>query len=726
MNGNRRLSGRTRGVASVALVVLGAALLLGGVVAYYLRTEILNEDAFADRAVVALNDDRVRKVVSREIVVNLIDRGSTDLVAARPLLESVVDAVIGSAPFKKVFRQAAVQTNRVFFTREQRNALFDLSDATQLVRFALRSVSPKLARQLPKDIEGNLLALRRRDFAGKTLAVADDVRLFGVVLPLLSLVLFAAALAIAPDRRVAVLRIGIAVGTSAALLAAALLVMRARVLAGVIGEDEVTDEEVRGAVAGLLDAFLADLVAGALLLALAGLVVGAAAVALDPEDVEQPAVRLRHLIARPPRTRWRRALRGVGALVLGVLIVLSPGLALELAAIAAGAFLIFFGTSELLLLLQRGGVSVAEGRRSRRRAFAVAAAAGSVCVAVVVALVLVITNDAGPKAQATAAPARSGTCNGSVSLCELRLNEVVFAGTHNSFSAADSPGWFISNQRRTIPRQLRDGIRLFLIDPHWGVEDNQGRVRTDFQAEHRDRNKVVKSLPPNVLKAAERLAGRLGAGDADGKRDVWLCHTACEIGATRMADSLEEIRKFLDANRGEVVILFIEPYVPPAKIAEVFERAGLDRYVVPLERDKPLPTLGSLVRRNKRVIVLTEKDADGTVPWYLDGFSFVQDTPLGAEKIGQLSCTLERGDADSPFLMLNHWADLFPPRLEANRPFQRERFILSRAHRCARERGLPVSLIAVDHYDQGRFLEAVDALNAERIRAVRQRQRVGG
>ena len=726
MIGNRRFSDRTRGVASVALVVLGAVLLLGGVVAYYLRTEILDEDAFADRTVVALGDDRVRKVVSREIVVNLIDRGSTDLVAARPLLESVVDAVIGSAPFKKLFRQAAVETNRVFFKRERRNALFDLSDATQVVHFALRSVSPDLARQIPKDIDANLVTLRRREFAGKTLAIADDVRLLGVVLPLLSLVLFAAALVLAPDRRVAVLRIGIAVGTSAALLAAALLVIRSRVLAGVIGEGEVTDEELRGAVAGLLDAFLADLVAGALLLALAGLIVGAAALALDPEDVEEPAVRLRHVITRRPRTRWRRAMRGVSALVLGVLIVLSPRLALELAAIAGGAFLVFFGTSELLMLLQRRGVTPAEGRRHRRRAFAVAAAAGSVCVAVVVALVLVLTDDEGPQAQATATPTSARTCNGSASLCELRLNEVVFAGTHNSFSAADSPGWYIANQRRTIPRQLRDGIRLFLIDAHWGVEDDEGRVRTDFHAEHRNRNKVVKSLPPNVLKAGERLAGRLGAGDADGKRDVWLCHTACEIGATRMVDSLEEFREFLENNRGEVVILFIEPYVAPAEIEKVFKRAGLDRYVATLERDEPLPTLGSLVRRNKRVIVLTEKDADGTVPWYLDGFSFVQDTPLGAEKTSQLSCRLERGDADSPFLMLNHWADLFPPRLEANRPFQRERFVLSRAHRCARERGLPVSLIAVDHYEQGRLLAAVDALNAERIRALRQRQRVGG
>jgi hypothetical protein len=65
-------------------------------------------------------------------------------------------------------------------------------------------------------------------------------------------------------------------------------------------------------------------------------------------------------------------------------------------------------------------------------------------------------------------------------------------------------------------------------------------------------------------------------------------------------------------------------------------------------------------------------------------------------------------------LMLNHWADLFPPRLEANRPFQTKRFILDRARRCARERGLPVNLIAVDHYDQGDLIDAVKTLNDDR------------
>ncbi len=114
------------------------------------------------------------------------------------------------------------------------------------------------------------------------------------------------------------------------------------------------------------------------------------------------------------------------------------------------------------------------------------------------------------------------------------------------------------------------------------------------------------------------------------------------------------------------------------------------------------------------MIVFTEKDADGTVPWYLDGFSFVQDTPLGATTIKELSCRRERGDADSPLLMLNNWADVFPPRLRANRPFQTKQFLLKRAHACERKRGMPVNMIAVDFYDQGDVVEAVKVLNEER------------
>ncbi|MQA72779.1 MAG: hypothetical protein GEU88_00220 [Solirubrobacterales bacterium] len=73
--------------------------------------------------------------------------------------------------------------------------------------------------------------------------------------------------------------------------------------------------------------------------------------------------------------------------------------------------------------------------------------------------------------------------------------------------------------------------------------------------------------------------------------------------------------------------------------------------------------------------------------------------------------------------MLNQWADVFPPRAGANPPFQTRRAIIDRAHQCARRRGLPVDLIAVDYYDQGELVGAVAKLNRERIRAARRQTR---
>ena len=96
-----------RGAVSIALIVVSTVLAVAGGVMLYARQEIIDEKAFVDRASESLERDEVREVVSREIVVQLIDRGSTNLISARPVLESVVDFVVASQPFRRVFRRAA-------------------------------------------------------------------------------------------------------------------------------------------------------------------------------------------------------------------------------------------------------------------------------------------------------------------------------------------------------------------------------------------------------------------------------------------------------------------------------------------------------------------------------------------------------------------------------------------------------------------------------------------
>ena len=113
----------------------------------------------------------------------------------------------------------------------------------------------------------------------------------------------------------------------------------------------------------------------------------------------------------------------------------------------------------------------------------------------------------------------------------------------------------------------------------------------------------------------------------------------------------------------------------------------------------------------KRVIVFTEREPDGRYAWNHDGFSWIQDTPLGATAPGQLRCARERGDADSPLFMVNHWIDRFPPS-----PSRNERvgnaFLKRQIDRCERARGQLPNLVAVDFYERTGVVDIVRRVNA--------------
>ena len=84
---------------------------------------------------------------------------------------------------------------------------------------------------------------------------------------------------------------------------------------------------------------------------------------------------------------------------------------------------------------------------------------------------------------------------------------------------------------------------------------------------------------------------------------------------------------------------------------------------------------------------------------------------LGARNAKQLVCGLNRGSADSPLLLINHWIDGFPPS-----PSRNERVggsVLERqVERCERERRQLPNLIAVDFYERTRVLAVARRLNA--------------
>lgn len=349
--------------------------------------------------------------------------------------------------------------------------------------------------------------------------------------------------------------------------------------------------------------------------------------------------------------------------------------------------------------------SAAYRRATRRRWFTVAG--GTVAAVIVIAVVLVIAiGDGDEEAQGAIDPDEISSCNGSPKLCDRRLNEVTFPGTHNSMSAADTPGWLFTNQRHDIAQQLDDGIRVLLIDPHYGVPSGDN-VRTDLEREGTSRNRVASQIGAKGISAAERLIGDIDSTDLEGERVPYLCHSVCELGATPMAEALGDLRAFLEENRYEVVVIFIEPSIRADEIAGAFHDAGLDPYLATLQRYEPLPTLRELIAENRRVIVFTERGG-GTPAWYHEGFSFTRDTEVGADPD---KCPPRNGNAASPVLMLNHWVDGFPPPVEANEEATTLDNLLHRARVCRRELGRVPNLFPIDYYDRSDIFEAIRRLN---------------
>ena len=305
-------------------------------------------------------------------------------------------------------------------------------------------------------------------------------------------------------------------------------------------------------------------------------------------------------------------------------------------------------------------------------------------------------------------------CNGSPALCSRPLNQVIFPGTHNSFAASTEPGWYFASQTYPIPRQLKDGVRAFLIDVHYGVYDPAtGRVRTDLAAEGSDRNKVAQQLPASALRIADRVAGGIGLGTLKGKAEPYLCHTLCELGADPLERELKAIATFLGAHPDQVLIVIVEDYVPPSTIEQTFAAAGLTRYVATLKLGAALPTLGELIKTDRRLLVFAEVEG-GTPSWYMPAFSFIEDTPLGALHPGQLSCVRYRGEPDSPILLLNHWIPPFPPSPTINAQIGRAVFLRARILRCIRERHTLGAIVAVDFYERTAVIRVARELNSER------------
>ena len=168
-----------------------------------------------------------------------------------------------------------MQLHSVYLGGDERVAL-RLDAAIPLVEDALPANAPTLARFARRQLDGEVLTLRRGTLEGDAVARTEDARTLGVVLPLVALALYLAALALAVPRRRALLWIGITTAVVGALIAASVPLTRALVLDHVQATSVLSAEQVRTAAGEVYDAFVGDLLGWGLVLALLGVLIAGA------------------------------------------------------------------------------------------------------------------------------------------------------------------------------------------------------------------------------------------------------------------------------------------------------------------------------------------------------------------------------------------------------------------------------------------------------------------
>jgi hypothetical protein len=284
-------------------------------------------------------------------------------------------------------------------------------------------------------------------------------------------------------------------------------------------------------------------------------------------------------------------------------------------------------------------------------------------------------------------------------------------------SAADAD-FFAPNQETGIPKQLDAGVRVLLIDAHYGIKPPHGPVITDLKRARGSpaREGIGEQFGKDAVERVEAIGERTGEAGGEGERGVYLCHVVCELGATELTRALTGVREFLDDHPDEFLIVVIEDYVAPEDIDAAFKDSGLLRYTYTHERDAPFPTLRELIESDQRLLVMAENDnGDAAFPWYHDGFELMQETPFTFGNADELqaraSCKQSRGSSGNPLFQLNHWVEKVPRSPKLGAQVNEYRFLLDRARECRKRRGLVPNIVAVDFYDEGDIFEASRKLN---------------
>lgn len=195
-------------------------------------------------------------------------------------------------------------------------------------------------------------------------------------------------------------------------------------------------------------------------------------------------------------------------------------------------------------------------------------------------------------------------CNNHPSLCNKKYDEIYWLGAHDSpFIRHPENGYSVAgNQYFNVHTQLEAGVRLL-----------QGQIHNEG------------GLPR-------------------------LCHSECKMmDGGKLEDYLVEVKDWLDKHPSDVVtMLWVNADNMPARdLEKYFVDTGMKdlAYIPPRHPIKPgeWPTLKEMIDSGKRLVLFLSGGTDqAAIPWMLDQFSYIFETPFENFDPAKFTCAGDR------------------------------------------------------------------------------------
>ena len=214
------MSGTRKRLFAHLLLLLGLLLSGAGLIVAYLTRTVLDEGAFSARLVSALHRPAVATFVASQIADGVI-AANRDLTAFKPVITTLAEGLVKSAPFQAIAGRGAREAHRVAFSQGAERVMLSVPDVGVMLRSTLQALNPDVAARVPADLR-TVSTVVTGKIATRVLTVmrllhqVRDYARWGLAL---GLVLMLVAVAISPVRRQTMLNAAIGLLALAAVLA---------------------------------------------------------------------------------------------------------------------------------------------------------------------------------------------------------------------------------------------------------------------------------------------------------------------------------------------------------------------------------------------------------------------------------------------------------------------------------------------------------------------------